>query len=311
MEKRDLHIGTYVPDRKEFIPGFGNIELTACSISIGIAIIICIIMYLSGINIIYAGGIAACIILTAIVLLRKDRYGENLIFKIRYVIAYHKSQKRYLYEYHNTHEGSSKKVKDINSRLETANEFTNVSDIKGNYLYSKDNYIFGYLRVHPFNIDLLSKEELKAKTQILTAGIAGDRKTWGYFSMQREIDLDGQKKDLEQRFRSELASVETRHLLKIMIQELTELSTSGENYEHQHYIKLWEPYTSSNRPEKEAELKTRLLDFKNRYDGVGIRTELLDQQDILKMCALFASAAQAPFIQLGKNSYYDPMVKLK
>ncbi len=201
-------------------------------------------------------------------------------------------------------------MKDENSLL-TANQFVNVSDIKGNFLYTKDNMIFGYLRIYPFNKDLLSKEELRAKTQILTSSFESDRKNFSYFAMQREIDLDGQKKDLENKYRSELASVGTRHLLKIMIDELTVLSTSGQNYEHQHYIKLWEPYTTSNRPEVEAELKIRLQDFKNRYESVGIATEILSQQDIIKVCSLFASAAQAPFLQLGKNSRYEPMVRLK
>lgn len=201
-------------------------------------------------------------------------------------------------------------MKDENSLL-TANQFVNVSDIKGNFLYTKDNMIFGYLRIYPFNKDLLSKEELRAKTQILTSSFESDRKNFSYFAMQREIDLDGQKKDLENKYRSELASVGTRHLLKIMIDELTVLSTSGQNYEHQHYIKLWAPYTSSNRPEVEAELKIRLQDFKNRYESVGIATEILSQQDIIKVCSLFASAAQAPFLQLGKNSRYEPMVRLK
>jgi len=201
-------------------------------------------------------------------------------------------------------------VSNENSLL-TANQFVNVSDIKGNFLYTKDNMIFGYLRIYHFNKDLLSTEELRSKTQILTSSFESDRKYFSYFAMQREIDLDGQKKDLESKYRSELTSVGTRHLLKIMIDELTVLSTSGQNYEHQHYIKLWEPYTSSNRPEVEAELKIRLQDFKNRYESIGIATEILSQQDIIKVCSLFASAAQAPFLQLGKNSRYEPMVRLK
>lgn len=193
----------------------------------------------------------------------------------------------------------------------TANQFVNVSDIKGNFLYTKDNMVFGYLRIHPFNKDLLSKEELRSKTQILTSSFESDRKNFSYFAMQREIDLDGQKKDLERRYRSELSSVGTRHLLKIMIDELTVLSTSGQNYEHQHYIKLWDTYTSSNRPEVEADLRVRLNDFKGRYEAVGISAEILEQQDIIKVCSLFASAAQAPFLQVGKNTRYEPMVRLK
>lgn len=193
----------------------------------------------------------------------------------------------------------------------TANQFVNVADVKGNFLYTKDNMIIGYLRIHPFNIDLLSQQELKAKTDIITASFEADRKNFSYFSMQREIDLDGQKKDLEKLYTSELTSVGTRHLLKMMINELTDLSTSGQNYEHQHYIKLWSSYTSANRQEKEMELLARLKDFKSRYEQIGINVDILQQNDIIKLCSLFASSAQAPFLQLSKNSRYEPMVRMK
>lgn len=193
----------------------------------------------------------------------------------------------------------------------TANEFVNVSDIKGNFLYSKDGYIFGYLGIGKFNKDLLSREELRGKTQILTSSFENDRKEFSYFAMQREIDLDGQKKNLEKRYSNELTSVGTRHILKIMLNELVYLSTSGQNYEHQHYIKIWQSYTSVNRPEVEAEIKIRLNDIKTKYEAVGIAADILSQQDIIKVCSLFSSAAQAPFLQLGKNTYYEPMVRMK
>ncbi len=199
---------------------------------------------------------------------------------------------------------------DENSLL-TANQFVNVSDIKGNFLYSKDGNIFGYLAVGKFNKDLLSKQELKAKTQILTSSFESDRKEFSYFAMQREIDLDGEKKNLEKRYMNELVSVGNRHILKIMLNELIHLSTNGQNYEHQHYIKIWQPYTTANRPEVEAEVRVRLNDIKARYEAVGITADILGQHDIIKVCSLFASAAQAPFIQIGKNTQYEPMVRMK
>lgn len=105
MRKKDLYIPINVPDRNEMIPGFGTVELVACAIAVGIAAIVGIIMYMSGINVLYVVGTAVAIITVAIMIFRKDRYGENLIFKTQYVIAYHKSQKKYEYKYHNIYEG--------------------------------------------------------------------------------------------------------------------------------------------------------------------------------------------------------------
>lgn len=109
MKKKDLYMPANVPDRNEPIPGFGTTELTICGVAVGVSIITAIIMYLSEVYILYAVGTAAAIITMAILIFRKDRYGENLLFKTQYVIAFHKSQKKYEYQYHNIYEGSIKK----------------------------------------------------------------------------------------------------------------------------------------------------------------------------------------------------------
>lgn len=109
MKKKDLYIPINVPDRNEMIPGFGNTELIACGISVGLAAIVGIIMYISGINVLYVVGTAVAIITVAIMVFRKDKYGENLLFKTQYVIAFHKSQKKYEYKYHNIYEGGVKR----------------------------------------------------------------------------------------------------------------------------------------------------------------------------------------------------------
>lgn len=109
MKKKDLYIPVNVPDRNEIIPGFGTMELTICGSAIMMAVIIAIIMYISEVNVLYAVGTATVIITLAILIFRKDKYGENLLFKTKYVIAFHKSQKKYMYKYHNIYEGSIKK----------------------------------------------------------------------------------------------------------------------------------------------------------------------------------------------------------
>lgn len=41
----------------------------------------------------------------------------------------------------------------------TANDFVDVKDIKGMFLYTKSNKIFSYLRIYPFNLDLLTTDD--------------------------------------------------------------------------------------------------------------------------------------------------------
>ena len=44
-------------------------------------------------------------------------------------------------------------------RIQTANEFINIKDIKGRILYTIDNHIFSYIRLWPISVDLLSDNE--------------------------------------------------------------------------------------------------------------------------------------------------------
>ena len=88
-----------------------------------------------------------------------------------------------------------KKAKE--NRLQTANEFVNVKDIKRKFLYTKDGYVMVYLRIYPYNLDLLSQEERRAKAAALAASFDGDRKDFVYFTFPREIDLDKYKNTLK------------------------------------------------------------------------------------------------------------------
>ena len=90
----------------------------------------------------------------------------------------------------------------------TANEFTNVRDIKDIFLYTKDNYIMAYLQVFPFNLDLLPLQEQASLTRKLAASFEGDRKDFVYFTYPREIDLDDYKNNLKNRRYKRLKSLE-------------------------------------------------------------------------------------------------------
>lgn len=195
----------------------------------------------------------------------------------------------------------------------TANDFTNVKDVKGSILYTKDDYIISYLRVFSYNIDLLSYEEKKSKTTILAASFEGDRKDWVYVTYPREIDLDIYMNDLKKKHDQEMESIGRRHIVQEMIMEAAELSSSGENYEHQHFIKIWSYLGKDtlSKNEKEVSLRMRAEEFKGRYADVGINTEILKEKEILKMCNLFGNSFQAPFMNVDNDTLYEAMTRLR
>lgn len=71
----------------------------------------------------------------------------------------------------------------------TAQQFINVKDIKDKILYSKDNHIFCYIKIHPVSIDLLSDNEKMNLCKNLAAELSGERKPYKFFAISRPVDI--------------------------------------------------------------------------------------------------------------------------
>lgn len=198
----------------------------------------------------------------------------------------------------------------IQTRKQTANEFTNVKDIEGIYLYSRDGYIFCYLRIPFFNIDLVPRQEKKAKAKALAAASSADKYDFAYCSYPREIDLDVYKNDIKKRYRNELDNRGRQKLLQIMLAEATELATNGENYEHQHFIKIWKKLGSNKEDDKQV-LKSRIEDMKIRYNNIGVAASVLQEAEIVKMCNLYGNSLQAPYDVSPGQYVYESITSIK
>ena len=65
----------------------------------------------------------------------------------------------------------------------TANEFVNVKDIRGSFLYTRDGMALAYLKIFPISTELFSKNEKRLIAKQLTAVSAfGGFPPGGYFS---------------------------------------------------------------------------------------------------------------------------------
>lgn len=203
-------------------------------------------------------------------------------------------------------------MKETEKTVSTANEITNVKDIKNGLLYRKDNVLVGYLRVYPFNIHLLSREELRQKTDVLAAAFEGADVRFVYFSLPREVDLDTYKNFLQDVHMAEIENPERRKIIREMMQQANNLASNGENYEHQHYIRLWselgEHYDEALQV---AELKGLMADFIEKFAQVKIQLSMLSDVDILKVNNLFANSVQAAYDPTLTELEYTPLTRLK
>ena len=192
---------------------------------------------------------------------------------------------------------------------DTANQLTNVKNIRNRILYTKDGYAIVYLRVYSFNMDLLSLEEIRNINTQLTGSFMGDQQNMIYFSLPREVDLDAYKAFLEEKYMTEIGNHIRKQIIRTMVNQASDLTNAGDTYEHQHFIRLYQE-VSGNENFVENDLLSRAMDFVERYDTVGINLELLDDVEILKICNLFGNAGQAVTDSTITDTRYTAMTRL-
>lgn len=105
MEQKELYFPANVIDRNDFISGFGGKELMATLIAFGTAIAAIVICFLSTGNMFLSVFVGIVIVAVTIILVRRDKFDESVIDKVRYIILYYRSQKRFVYDYYNIYEG--------------------------------------------------------------------------------------------------------------------------------------------------------------------------------------------------------------
>ncbi|PNH18540.1 hypothetical protein B6K86_09150 [Lachnospiraceae bacterium] len=189
----------------------------------------------------------------------------------------------------------------LSPRQKSANAIVNVLDVDDYFLYTKDGYLIGFLRIGNINIELLSREELNTMTQRLAMSFEGDRQNFDYFTLPSQVNLDPNKDFLKEKHQA-TDDLGKRKGLNLMLQELTILSTSGENFEHQHFIRIWKKI-GTNIKDTQNELTIRLGEFRDRYVQAGISCEILRGKDIIKLCNLFGNPQQAPFTGSNISRY--------
>lgn len=178
----------------------------------------------------------------------------------------------------------------------TANEFVDVSDIKDIFLYTKSGYIFCYLRVYPFNLELLSDADKEALTNRIAAEFDGDRKNFVYGSYPRELDLDSYKNYLKQKRTECLEYLGRKNIIDCLLQQAVDLSSNHENFEHQHFFKIWDALGSGSRKASvEAELRERINALFHIYDSAQIQCEVMREKEIIKLCNLFGNRRSANY----------------
>ncbi len=178
---------------------------------------------------------------------------------------------------------SRNKYKEKNSpagMTATANEFINVKDISGNFLYTRDGLILCYLQLTPISIDLYSKTEKKTIMRTLTAEMSSVQFPFKFIAVSRPIDISPLLTELHSLLLT--SDAKQREILRSEIMEMSNFAMGGDIVERQFYVILWDKAIDG----AERELMSRARLFAEHFNGSKIPCEVLNQQDIVRLCNL-------------------------
>ncbi|WIV11121.1 hypothetical protein [Proteiniborus sp. MB09-C3] len=181
---------------------------------------------------------------------------------------------------------SVKKKEETNKNLETAQEFINVHDISGNFLYSEDGYVFAYLKISPISIDLLSRREKEVLCKTLTAELSVEQKIFRFLAVSRPIDIT----PLISEYSDIILNTDNHKQKELLRHEMLVMSNyamSGEVVERQFYIRLYEKFEEGI----ERELLKKITELASKFEGRNICCEILKEQGIIRLCNLVNNPA--------------------
>ena len=176
------------------------------------------------------------------------------------------------------------KIKNKNSEKEntenTVSDLINIEDIRGELLYTKDGYVFSYIKVQPISIDLKTKEEKKILTDKLTAEISSLKVPFKMIFLSKKADIKNLVSYYEEIKSNTVDPIKRDNLTKT-IRNLSKMSIDGGVLERQSYICLWD------KKENKKEHISMTYSFKNSLNKCEYTSVVCNEYEIRSLCNLF------------------------
>ncbi|MBR3255680.1 MAG: hypothetical protein IKF97_05700 [Clostridia bacterium] len=160
----------------------------------------------------------------------------------------------------------------------TEQELLNVIDIRGNFLYTRDNKIFIYIKINPINLQLWSVSELKEKLITYTAEFSSEDIYFSLYSISRPIELSGVIANYEKLRKSSQDLIQKR-IISNTINYLQSMSSVGDAIEKQTYIILWKEMSDY----AEKDLLKRANEWIKRFQNVSSNARILTEHEIVQL----------------------------
>lgn len=178
------------------------------------------------------------------------------------------------------HSNKNKKRNEEIETIKTAQEFINVKDIKDKYLYTNDNMIMMFIRIHSVSIDLYSKTEKNTLIKTLTAELSDIQYPFKFIALSRPVDISSLISDMSEMLK--YSDDKRKELLRQEISEMSGYALSGEIVERQFFISVWDKFEDGI----EREIHKRASLLCEKFVNSSIVCEILMEKEIVRLLNL-------------------------
>lgn len=175
-------------------------------------------------------------------------------------------------------------TEEISLKDKSANDFVNVQDIKNSVLYTKDGYVFTYIRVSPIALELISEAEKTVIIKNLTVELSTEQNPFKFFVISRPVNISALVDDLMDSYLV-AETAQQKEILKNGIDTINGFAMSGDVIERQFYFILWEKYYDG----ASDDLLHRAAEFCTKIAAVQKNVAILTDSEIVQLCNLFAN----------------------
>ncbi len=190
-----------------------------------------------------------------------------------------------------------------NKNTQSLNQFLNIKDIKGNYLYTLDEQVISFIKVNPMNIELLSDKELETKMDFASIEFSNEQFPYKIIVIPRAVDISDYIREQEE-LRNKLTNDVCIEIINNRIISTTEMIENKNIIENEFYIMIFD----TNKDNIEIELNKRANNWISRLKNCGLKSEILEERDIILLVKSFTIPE---FARTEGTDYRDNIVQIK
>lgn len=183
------------------------------------------------------------------------------------------------------------------------NEFLNIQRIEKNYLYTLDEQVILFLKVHPINIDLLTEEEKEAKMELMNIELSSESYQYKILVIPRAVDITDHIR--EQINLKDMANDDVSiNIINNRIISTTKMIENKNITENEFYIMIYE----KSKENVEVELNKRASNWIGKLKNSGYDSRILSKRDIILLVKSFTIPE---FARVEGTDYSDNIVRIK